>query len=130
MSHLIRVEKMKTNWVISFSWVAVFSTNICARSRKVTLKIATPKEVNIPIVRGKKCWLCLLIQYFTQNVFIFYVNSILYDHLITVETIIWIFLHKRNLCFILKMSFCLLLSHFLVNISTTNIEKVVSVLFS
>ena len=34
--------------------------------------------------------------------FILYVNSILYDHLITVETIMIMFLHKRNICFTLE----------------------------
>ena len=47
-SHLIHVEEIKTNWVIIF---VNFFRNICARSRKVTLKIATPKEVNTPIRR-------------------------------------------------------------------------------
>ena len=37
----------------------------------------------------------ILIQYFSQNLFTSYVNSIQYDHLITVETIIW-------LCFYIK----------------------------
>ena len=32
----------------------------------------------------------ILIQYFTQNLFIFYVNYIQYDHWITIETIIWL----------------------------------------
>ena len=31
------------------------------------------------------------IQYFTQNSFIFYVGSIQHDHLITDETIIWLY---------------------------------------
>ena len=59
--------------------------------------------------------------YFTQNVFLFYVNSIWYNNLIML-------LCKRNICFILE-NFVLLLSHFLV-ISTANISKVVSMLFS
>ena len=33
----------------------------------------------------------ILMQYFTQNVFIFYVTSIQYDHLIIVETTILLF---------------------------------------
>ena len=41
------------------------------------------------------------------------------------------FLHKRNIWVILiNFSFVLLLSHFLVNISTTNNDKVFSILFS
>ena len=41
------------------------------------------------------------------------------------------FLYERNICFILEnLIFFLLLSHFLVNINTTNINKVVSMLFS
>ena len=57
-SHLIRVEKMKTDQVILFSPIVAFLRDICARSRKVTLKIAAPKEVNIPIGQ-KNCGLCL-----------------------------------------------------------------------
>ena len=45
-SDLIRVEKMKTNRVISFLKIAAFFRTICARSRKLALKIATPKEIN------------------------------------------------------------------------------------
>ena len=66
--------------------------------------------------------------YFTQNLFIFYVNSIWYNRLITAETIIWFCLSKRNICFILQ-NYVLLLSLFLV-INTANISKVVSMLFS
>ena len=66
--------------------------------------------------------------YFTQNLFIFYVNSVWYNRLITAETIIWLCSYVKEICFILE-NFVLLLSHFLV-ISTANISKVVSMLFS
>ena len=73
----------------------------------------------------------ILIQYFTQNLFIFSVNSIQYDLLITDETIIdYVLIYKKYMFYTLKLNFVLLLSHFLVNISTANIEKVVSMLFS
>ena len=62
--------------------------------------------------------------------FIFYVNSLQYDHLITVETIMITFLHKRDMFYTCKLNFILLLSHSLVNISTTNITEVASMLFS
>ena len=52
-SHLIHVEEMKTNRVIIFVNCCLFQ-NICARSRKVTKKIATPKEVNTPFPKSEK----------------------------------------------------------------------------
>ena len=52
-SHLIRVKKMKKNSVRSLSQIVEFLTDICGRSPKVTLEIATSKEVNIPIGRKK-----------------------------------------------------------------------------
>ena len=65
-----------------------------------------------------------IIQCFTQKLFIFYVNFIQHNHLI-------MFLNKINMFFYTwKLSFVLLLSHFLGIISTANIEKVVSMLFS
>ena len=42
---------------------------------------------------------------------------------------LFMFLCRRNICFIPE-NFVLLLSHFLVNISTANVDKVVSMLFS
>ena len=51
--------------------------------------------------------------YFTQIVFLFYVNFIWYNRLITSETIIWLCSYVKEICFILE-NFVLLLSHFLV----------------
>ena len=47
-----------------------------------------------------------LIQYFTQNLFIFYVNSIQYNHLITVETIIWLCSYIREIYVLYLKIFC------------------------
>ena len=48
-SHLTCVEKMKTYWVISFLQIVAFFRNICARLRKVILKIVTSNEVSTPV---------------------------------------------------------------------------------
>ena len=53
--HVIRVEKIM---IISFLQIVAVLTNICAGSRKVTLKVVTPEEVNTPKV-GKNCRFCL-----------------------------------------------------------------------
>ena len=54
-SHMIHVEKMRINWVISFFVICCFSTNICVRSRKKRRKIATPdfKKYTPPSVENK-----------------------------------------------------------------------------
>ena len=72
----------------------------------------------------------ILIPYFTQNLFRFYVNSIEYYHLITIETQFPYVVYKRNISFMLrKLNFLLLLRQFVVNIITRNIDQVVSMLF-
>ena len=67
--------------------------------------------------------------YFTQNLFIFYVNSMWYDRLITDETIIWLCFYVKEIYVLYLKTLGFLLSYFLV-ISTPNIGKVVSMLFS
>ena len=69
--------------------------------------------------------LCHSYIIFYKKKIIFYVNSIQYE----VETIIWLCSYIKEIYVFFK-TFVLLLSHFLVNISTTNIDKVDSILFS
>ena len=71
----------------------------------------------------------ILIQYFTKNLPIFYVYF-LFD-IIFYSWNLNLFLYQKNICFILgKLKFVLLLSHFLVNIRSANIDKVFSMLSS
>ena len=137
LSHLILVGKMKTNWVTSFLRTVTILTNICARTRKVTLKIATPnrskKIVGCVCLSIRKwilflkflesnsslkfyilgmspcstlkfsiCDICnlfcaILVQHFTHSLFRLYVNSIQYDHLITVERKIWLWFYTKEI---------------------------------
>ena len=83
--------------------------------------------VGMPIYAALKFDICDI--YFTQNLFIFFVNSIRYDYLITAETIIWLYSYVKEIYVLYLKKFVLLLSHFLV-ISIVNIGKVVSMLFS
>ena len=48
--------------------------------------LCSPLKFGICDVYNMFC--TILIQYFTHNLFIFYVNSVHYDHLVTIETII------------------------------------------
>ena len=68
--------------------------------------------------------LCHSYIIFYKKIFIFYVNSIQYE----VEIIIWLCSYIKEIYVFFK-TFVFLLSHFLVNISTTNIDKVDSILF-
>ena len=71
----------------------------------------------------------ILIQYFTKYLLIFYVYF-LFD-IIFYSWNLNLFLYQKNICFILgKLKFVLLLSHFLVNIRSANIDKVFSMLSS
>ena len=74
----------------------------------------------------------IFIQYFTQNLFTFYVNSrIQFDHLITDDTIIWLCSYRIEIYVLyLKTSFCFTIEPLLVNMSTANFDKAISVLFS
>ena len=85
-----------------------------------------PCTYGICVIYNMFC--AILIQYFTQNLFIVYVNSIHYVHFITVETMIWLKFLKC-MFYTWKLGYVLLFSHCIVNMSIKNIDRVVSMLF-
>ena len=68
------------------SFLKKFRIQLFSRVFYVGVSLCSPLKVGIYEIYNIFC--VILVQYFTQNSFLFYTSSIQYDHLITVEKII------------------------------------------
>ena len=108
---------MKKGWVLKVAWQ--FDIQGLAAYKLVAYK----KTRCIPY------FLCNSYTIFYTR-FIYNLNFIQYSYLIIDYSNLIMFFYKRNMFYTWKPNFGLSLSHFLVNFTTTNIDKIISLLLA
>ena len=76
------------------SFLKKFRIQLFSKVSSIDMSLCSPLKFGICDIYNMFC--VIHIQYFTQNLFTLYVNSIQYDHLIRVEAIIIMFFNEAN----------------------------------
>ena len=80
------------------SFLKIFRIQLCSRVLYMCVSLCSTLKFGICDICNIFC--VILIQYFSQNLFKFYVNAIQYVHLITIETITWLQFYVLSLSFV------------------------------
>ena len=105
------------------SFLKIFRIQLFFKFLHMSMSLYAPLKFDICDIYNLFC--AILMQYFTENFLCKFYTGRSFDYSRNNNLIMFL----RNICFILENVFFLLLSHFLVNIITANIYKVVSCCF-
>ena len=105
------------------SFLKIFRIQLFFKFLHMSMSLYAPLKFDICDIYNM-FW-AILMQYFTENFLCKFYTGRSFDYSRNNNLIMFL----RNICFILENLFFLLLSHFLVNIITANIYKVVSCCF-